>query len=194
MRDVTEHVVERTLDDAVPWYRNGQRVPVAVNLFAASLGDAGLSGHILDALAARDLQPDALIVEITEDVLVDDMTRARDVLHTLRDAGVQIALDDFGSGYSALRNLRELPIDELKLDRDFIASLLTDRRAAAIVRAVIDLAHDLGVATVAEGVENAETAERLRAYGCEMAQGFYYCAPIGAPEVIELLITTPTRL
>lgn len=194
MRDVTEHVVERTLDDALNWYQNGEGVPVAVNLFAASLGDLELPGQILDALAARDLHPQALIVEITEDLLVDDMTRARSVLHSLRDAGVQISLDDFGSGYSALRNLRELPIDELKLDHDFIASLLTDQRAAAIVRAVIDLARDLGVATVAEGLENAETAERLLEYGCDMAQGFYYCAPIGAPEVLELLNTTPTRL
>jgi EAL domain-containing protein (putative c-di-GMP-specific phosphodiesterase class I) len=194
MRDVTEHVLEMTLDDALDWYRNGERVPVAVNLFAASLSDTGLPDQILDALAARHLRPEALIVEITEDLLVDDMTRAREILHTLRDAGVRVALDDFGSGYSALRNLLELPIDELKLDRGFISSLITDQRSASIVRAVIDLAHDLGVATVAEGVENAETAQRLSEYGCEMAQGFYYCRPVGPAEVLELLITTPTRL
>jgi EAL domain-containing protein (putative c-di-GMP-specific phosphodiesterase class I) len=194
MRDVTEHVLEMTLDDALDWNRNGERVPVAVNLFAASLSDTGLPDQILDALAARHLRPEALIVEITEDLLVDDMTRAREILHTLRDAGVRVALDDFGSGYSALRNLLELPIDELKLDRGFISSLITDQRSASIVRAVIDLAHDLGVATVAEGVENAETAQRLSEYGCEMAQGFYYCRPVGPAEVLELLITTPTRL
>ena len=106
------------------------------------------------------------------------MDQARKVLERLRYHGIRIAIDDFGSGYSALSYLRELPIDEIKLDRQFVAPVLVDWRAASIVRAVIDLAHVLGVTTVAEGVENAETAARLREFGCDVAQGYLYSPPI----------------
>jgi EAL domain-containing protein (putative c-di-GMP-specific phosphodiesterase class I) len=109
------------------------------------------------------------------------------VLDALRRQGVRIAIDDFGSGYSALSYLRDLPIDEVKLDRQFVAPVLMDWRAAAIVRAVIDLAHVLGVTTVAEGVENAETAAKLRGYGCDVAQGYFYSPPLTAVEMLELL-------
>ena len=119
----------------------------------------------------RELSPEDLTIEITEDFLLDNIDRTRSVLERLRQRGIRIAIDDFGSGYSALWYLRELAIDEVKLDRQFIAPIRVDARAAAVVRGVVDLAHVLGVTTVAEGVENAETAERLREFGCEVAQG-----------------------
>jgi diguanylate cyclase len=108
----------------------------------------------------------------------------------LRENGIRIAIDDFGSGYSALSYLHDLPIDELKLDRQFIAPVLVDWRAAAIVRAVIDLAHVLGVTTVAEGIEDAATVARLREYGCDVAQGYYYSPPLDAAAMLELLSST----
>ena len=191
MRAVTETVLAQALDDAVTWHRQGAWIPVSVNLFAASLADVTLPAHIVEALARRELPADALILEITEDLLVEDTAGARAVLTTLRGHGIRIALDDFGSGYSALRYLRDLSIDEVKLDGDFIAPILDDSRAAAIVHAVIDLAHVLGVTTVAEGVENAETAAALRDYGCDVAQGFYYSPPITAPAVLDLLTCCP---
>ncbi len=187
MRAVTERVLAQALNDAILWHRRGARIPVCVNLFAASLSDVTMAAHIVDALARHELAADALIIEITEDLLVEDIGRARAMLATLRGHGIGVALDDFGSGYSALRYLRELPIDEVKLDRDFIAPILVDPRAAAIVRAVVDLAHELGVTTTAEGVESAETAAALRDYGCDFAQGFYYSSPITASAVIDLL-------
>jgi diguanylate cyclase len=187
MRAVTDRVLAQALDDAVVWRRQGVRIPVCVNLFAASLTDLSLPAHIVGALAHRELPTDALILEITEDLLVQDIAGAHAMLSTLREHGIRIALDDFGSGYSALRYLRDLPIDEVKLDGDFIAPILVDSRAAAIVRAVIDLAHVLGVITVAEGVENAETAAALRDYGCHVAQGFYFSPPITAPAVLGLV-------
>jgi len=98
-----------------------------------------------------------------------------------------VAIDDFGSGYSALSYLRDLTIDEVKLDRDFIAPILVDPRAAAVVRAVVNLAHELGLTTVAEGVENAETAARLREYGCDVGQGYFFSAPLSAEAVADLL-------
>jgi EAL domain-containing protein (putative c-di-GMP-specific phosphodiesterase class I) len=187
MRAVTERVLAQALDDAVLWHRRGARIPVCVNLFAASLADVTMAAHIVDALARHELPADSLIIEITEDLLVEDIGRARAMLATLRGHGIRVALDDFGSGYSALSYLRELPIDEVKLDKDFIAPILVDPRAAAIVRAVVDLAHALGVTTIAEGVESAETAAALRDYGCDVAQGFYYSPPITASAVIDLL-------
>ncbi|HZA09102.1 bifunctional diguanylate cyclase/phosphodiesterase [Mycobacterium sp.] len=187
MRAVTELVLAQALDDAAHWHSKGIGVPVAVNLFAPSLADMHLPTQIAHALADRHLNADALMVEITEDLLLDNVGRTRAVLHRLRERGIRIAMDDFGSGYSALCYLRELPIDEVKLDRQFIAPIVADPRAAAIVRAVIDLAHVLGVTTVAEGVENAETAGKLREYGCEVAQGFYYSPPVTSHVMLKLL-------
>jgi diguanylate cyclase len=128
-----------------------------------------------------------LTVEITEDLLLENIDRARSVLETLRMSGIRIAVDDFGSGYSALRYLRDLPIDEVKLDRQFIAPMLREPRSAAIVGGIIDLAHALGVTTVAEGVENAETAQLLRRRGCDIAQGYYFSLPLGADDMLALL-------
>jgi diguanylate cyclase (GGDEF)-like protein len=190
MRSLTELVLAQALDDAAQWYSQGIELPIAVNVFAPSLGDLKLPGRVVRAVAARNLKPETLTVEITEDLLLDNMDRTRAVLHELRQNGIRVAVDDFGSGYSALRYLRDLPIDEVKLDRQFIAPLLGDPRSAAIVRAVIDLAHALGVTTVAEGVENAETAEQLRRYGCDTAQGFYYSPPLSADGMLELVSAT----
>jgi diguanylate cyclase len=187
MRSVTELVFTQALDDSAHWQSRGVRVPIAVNVFAPSLGDLGLPNRIMRLLTDRDLSADALTVEITEDLLLDNMDRTRQVLDSMREHGMRVAIDDFGSGYSALKYLRDLPIDEVKLDRQFIAPILVDPRAAAIVEAVIDLAHVLGVTTVAEGVENAETAAKLREYGCEVAQGYYYSAPLAAPDLLKLL-------
>jgi EAL domain-containing protein (putative c-di-GMP-specific phosphodiesterase class I) len=187
MRSVTELVLAQALDAVAGWNAKGYDVPVAVNIFAPSLGDLGLPRQIATALSERNLRPDALTVEITEDLLLDNLSRTRRVLNMLRENGVRISIDDFGSGYSALWYLRDLPIDEVKLDRQFIAPVLADPRAAAIVRAVIDLAHVLGVTTVAEGIEDALTAIRLLEYGCEVAQGYYYSPPISGPLMLEML-------
>ena len=192
MPSVTEFVLARALDDAAQWYSRGVGVPIAVNIFAPALGDLDLPNQMLRALVGRRLSSDALTVEVTEDLLLDNMGRTRTVLDRLREHGIRVAIDDFGSGYSALSYLHDLPIDELKLDRQFIAPVLVDWRAAAIVRAVIDLAHALGLTTVAEGVENAATAARLRDYGCDVAQGYYYSPPLAAPDMLELL-TSATR-
>lgn len=187
MRSVTSLVLERALDDAAQWYRKGLGVPVAVNVFAPSISDPELPGQIIDALDRRDLPAGALIVEITEDLLLDNLAKTRMVVNKLRDKGIRVAIDDFGSGYSALWYLREFPVDEVKLDREFIAPILTHPASAAIVRAVVDLAHALGVTPVAEGVENAETANQLLEYGCEVAQGFLYSPPLPASAIEKLL-------
>lgn len=115
------------------------------------------------------------------------MGRASSVFNKLRSKGIRVAIDDFGSGYSALWYLREFSVDEVKLDRAFIAPVLTNEASAVIVRAVIDLAHALGITPVAEGVENAETAARLLDYGCDVAQGFHYSTPLPGAAILNLL-------
>jgi diguanylate cyclase len=187
MRTVTDLVLDRALGDAAEWRLRGITVPVAVNLFPPLVGDISLPNRIFDALARHDLPGESLTVEITEDLLLDNIDRTRNVLEALREHNIHIALDDFGSGYSALTYLRKLPIDEVKVDHDLIGHVLTDPRADAIVRAVVDLARALNVRTVAEGVENAEIAAYLRDCGCEVGQGIYYSPPVTADVIIDLI-------
>lgn len=189
MRTFTDLILDQALGDAAQWRGRGMAVPVAVNLFPPLVGDVNLPGRIFEALQRHELPGNSLIIEITEDLLLDDIDRTRQVLEALRENNIHVALDDFGSGYSALTYLRKLPIDEVKVDYDLISHVLTDPRAEAIVRAVIDLAHALGVSTVAEGVENSETAAWLRERGCEVAQGILYSPPITAPAMMDLLVS-----
>ena len=179
MGAVTDLVLAHAVTDAATWYdADTCDLPVAINLFAPSLNDLELPDRILTALGEAGLPPTALSVEITEHLLVANIRRATTVIDRLRANGLRTAIDDFGSGYATMSYLRDLPIDELKLDRQFISPVLRSERAAAIVRSVIDLAHALGIACVAEGVEDKATADRLRDYGCDVAQGHYFSRPI----------------
>jgi EAL domain-containing protein (putative c-di-GMP-specific phosphodiesterase class I) len=187
MRAMTELVVQRALEDAAAWHMHGYRVPVAVNLFSPTLADLDLPARLDDALGRQGLTSAALVVEITEDFLLGNLDRARVVLDGLHRLGITIAIDDFGCGNSSLNLLRHLPIDEVKLDRSFTASMTEDPRVAAIVRSVIDLSRTLGLTTVAEGVETSATASMLTGYGCEFAQGHHYSQPLTAPQILDLL-------
>lgn len=189
MGPVTDLVVDRVLDDTGRWLALGVRVPVAVNLFAPSLRDCRLPDRLCQALANRGLPTSVLTVEITEDLVLSEVALVTAVLRRLRALGIRVAIDDFGSGYSALSYLRDLPIDEIKLDRHFIASVTADARAAAVVRAVIDLTHDLGITVVAEGVEDAETASWLWEHGCDIGQGYHFCKPVDADQIPGLVAT-----
>lgn len=187
MRPITEVVLDNVLDDAAQWMADGVPMPVAVNLFAPFLRDAQLPSALCQALERRGLPTELLTVEITEDLVLHDFDVVTGVLGQLRERGIRVAIDDFGSGFSALSYLRELRIDEIKLDRHFIATAASDPRAAAVVHAVIDLTHDLGSVVVAEGVEEPATAAWLRDRGCDMAQGYYFGRPIGAADVPGLV-------
>ncbi len=186
MRPVTDLVLDRVLDDAARWAAAGGQMPVAVNLFAPYLHDPRLPDTLGNALQRRALPPGLLTVEITEDMVLTELNVVTAVLRQLRTQGIRVAIDDFGSGYSALSYLRDLSIDEIKMDRRFIASVTTDNRAAAVVRAVIELAHDLDSTVVAEGIEDAVTAAWLRDHGCDIGQGYYFGKPIDAGSVPEL--------
>ena len=187
MAMVTDLVIDTALDDAARWHAAGVETPVAVNLFAPLLSNPDLPRSMSHALTERGLDCSALTVEITEDLFLADLVSTKAVLAELQDLGIRIAIDDFGSGYSALSYLADLPIDEVKLDCDFMARAMTDERTATVVGAAIDLAHRLGLVTVAEGVESAEIAARMRDFECDVLQGYYFSPPLTADELIETL-------
>lgn len=180
---VNDLVIERALDDVARWRSDGFEVPVAVNVFANCLTDIALPRRIAKALDERRIPAADLTLEITEDFMLSKLGRVQYVLNGLRHNGVRVAIDDFGSGYSTLSYLRDLPVDEVKLDRQFVSSVLNDERAAEIVRAIISLAHHLGARVVAEGVEDGETATRLKHFKCDVVQGYLYSTPIAADRV-----------
>lgn len=183
MPSLTGVVLGKALDQAAAWAAKDRPLTVAVNLSAPSVIDVGLPAQIDAMTSERGLSPSVLVLEITEDLLVADRDRACGVLATLRDMGVRIAVDDFGKGYSSLSYLRELPIDELKLDKSFILSMTDDSRATALVVSTIDLAHSLGLDMTAEGVEDAGAYRALSDYGCDVAQGFFMSEPVPATEL-----------
>ena len=180
MRRLTQVVLEQALDQAAVWKAQERPLTVAVNLSASSLVDTDLPEHISVLLASRRLPASALQLEITEEFLMADRDRACNILRRLRELGIQIAVDDFGTGYSSLAYLRDLPIDELKLDRSFVFPMADDARAAALVFSTIALAHSLGLRMVAEGVENGTALAELARHGCDQAQGYYLCRPVPA--------------
>jgi len=160
-------------------------VPIAVNLSMRNIHDPQLPQTIAQLLQRWDARPDLLRLEMTETVLAADPQRALQTMDSLRAMGVHIALDDFGIGYSSLAYLNRLPLDEIKIDRSFVIGMINDESSATIVRATVDLGHGLGYGVVAEGVENAETRQRLSALGCDAIQGFLVARPMPADQTAE---------
>ncbi|MEB0201550.1 EAL domain-containing protein [Cryobacterium sp. 10I1] len=183
MNAMTEQVLDMALDQAAVWHSRGADLTVAVNLTASALVDAELPERTAAMLADRGLPASALILEITEEFLLEDRARTTAILTRLRAGGIRIAIDDFGTGYSSLAYLRDLPVDELKLDRSIVSPMKDDPRAAALVSSTIELAHSLGLTMVAEGVEDAQVYADLARYGCDEAQGFHMSRPMPAGEL-----------
>jgi EAL domain-containing protein (putative c-di-GMP-specific phosphodiesterase class I) len=161
---------------------------VSVNLSARQLGRRALVDEVADVLATTGLEPERLHLEITESVLMDDVERSSDQLHQLHELGVRLLVDDFGTGYSSLSYLSRFPVDLLKVDKTFVRGLGLDPGDTAIVRAVITLAHNLGLRAVGEGVERPEHLRALRDLGCDLAQGFHIARPLAGHAVSELLV------
>ncbi len=160
--------------------RGEEGLSVAVNLSTRSLLDASLPATVAAALARWQVPAHLLELEITETIIMTDPKRARRVLTDLAGMGLTLSIDDFGTGYSSLAKLRELPVTQLKIDREFVMDMGNDVDDAVIVRSVIDLAANLGLQTVAEGVEDAATWEQLTALGCDSAQGYFLARPMDA--------------
>jgi len=165
----------------------GNALSVAVNLSAQDLAEKDLPGLIAQALATWNVQPQNLVVEITETAMMENDASLADNLGQVRQMGIRLSIDDFGTGYSSLARLKILPVDEIKIDVSFVRDMLNNTQDQRIVRSIIDLAHNLGVAVVAEGVENRQTLEQLGAWGCDMAQGYFISPPLTIAEFDALL-------
>jgi EAL domain-containing protein (putative c-di-GMP-specific phosphodiesterase class I) len=174
-------VLRTACAQAAAWRRDGFDVGVCVNVSAQQLDGAGIVSDVSDWLRRIQLPPGRLILELTESLFVDDSAAVRGPLEALRAAGSRIAIDDFGTGYSALSYLRRLPIDVLKLDRRFLADL--GPADIVVLTAILDLAHTLGLETIAEGIETPEQLALLRRLGCGYGQGYYLARPMAAADV-----------
>ncbi|MDX6733133.1 MAG: diguanylate cyclase [Baekduia sp.] len=182
MPQLTLWVLDKAVAQAAQWRRTGLDIRVAVNVSAVVLVDAGLPDRIAETLTRHLLTADNLVVEVTEDAVMRDPTRAIDILNRIKGSGVDIAVDDFGTGQSSLEQLKNVPADELKLDRSFVLGMVDDPQDAAIVGSVVGLGRALGLRVVAEGVETAEAFQRLADLGCDVAQGFGLARPMPAPQ------------
>jgi diguanylate cyclase (GGDEF)-like protein/PAS domain S-box-containing protein len=179
---LTTWVLRQALDQYRTWQAAGTAIPVAVNLSTRNLQDSRLPEIIGDLLRQYAVPPEHLTLEVTETAVMADPVRARDVLGRLRDLGVRLSLDDFGTGYSSLGYLRDLPVDEVKIDKSFVRSIgsTDDAKDEAIVRAVILLSHALDLEVVGEGVETRRTWDTLSGLGCDTIQGYYISKPLPA--------------
>jgi EAL domain-containing protein (putative c-di-GMP-specific phosphodiesterase class I) len=170
--------------DEAPW-------SIAVNVSALQLSAPRAAETVAMVLERFDWPAERLVLELTESVLMDEVSEAAPVLLRLKESGIQIAIDDFGTGYSSLSYLHRFPVDQVKLDKSFVESINTDGEGSPIARAVINMAHALGISVTAEGVETIEQARGLRVLGCERAQGFLFGRPVAAIEFSALLRKKP---
>ncbi len=174
IRPLTLWVLEHAFNDCAGLHRAGYDWTVSVNLSALDLHDPELPDLIAGLMARTGAQPDWLVLEITESSLMADPARVLNVLERIHALGLRLSIDDFGTGYSSLAYLKRLPVAELKIDKSFVIDMLRSESDAVIVRATVDLGHNLGLMVTAEGVENEESLTRLRAMGCDIAQGYFF--------------------
>lgn len=184
---LTRRVIEMAVSQAAQWHRAGHPISVAVNLSARSLLDQTLPARIAIELAREGLPASALTVELTETAVMDDPDSSIEVLRQIHDLGVRTAIDDFGTGYSSLAYLKHLPVDELKIDRSLVSQLTSSAFDQHIVGSVISLGAELGLAIVAEGVEDEETRAELIRMGCPLVQGYLFSRPL-PPETVTMQI------
>jgi len=160
---------------------------ITVNLSARHLQDRHVVDHVAETLERSRLAPAALVLEVTETALLEDLDRTRSTLAALKELGIRLAVDDFGTGYSSLSYLSAFPFDVIKIDKSFVDQLALTSGGEAMVRAVVELAHTLGLEAVAEGVEHREQADLLEHLGCNLAQGFLFARPVPASDMVKTL-------
>jgi diguanylate cyclase len=187
LNQFTRYVIDKALTAAAEWARHGLDVPVAVNLSARNLLDPRLPADLAELLRRHRLPAHRLVVEITETVVMSELEVVDEVLAGLRALGVGLSVDDFGTGYSSLTFLTRISVDEVKVDRTFVRTMADSPEAAAIVRTTVELARELGLRVVAEGVETAAQRAALTALGCTAAQGFHFFKPMPAENVLAVL-------
>lgn len=185
---LTAAMLTNALEAAEQWHLHGNNWGVAVNVSMRNLLDPELVAVVRRLVGQSTLPASALTVEITETHVMSDAVRTAHVLEELASLGVRLSIDDFGTGYSSLAYLQRLPVDEVKIDKSFVQGLTAGSGADAIVRSVLDLARNLDLWVVAEGVEHVEALERLRSLGCQEAQGFYFAKPMSARDIEQFAL------
>jgi diguanylate cyclase len=185
MHDITDYVLDESLRRTAEWRAGGCDATVSVNISASVLQDAGFPRRVIQRLALRGVPSSCLVLELTETAVMSDPARCQRVLEELHQDKVGLSLDDYGTGYASLTHLVSLPVDEIKIDKEFVLGMAGSPTDRAIVQSLLDLARAMGLRVVAEGVENEEIGQRLKDLGCRFAQGYHYGRPIPAADVAD---------
>lgn len=185
IRPLTDLIFKKVFNQLSLWNEKAKQLPVSINLSTKVLLDIDLPNYLRDLLSKKDIDPSWILLEITESSMMRDPELAFKVIQELVNIGFKISIDDFGTGYSSLAILKRLPGCELKIDKSFIGDMIEDVNDMAIVQTSIDLANNMELGIVAEGVDSKETLDKLVDMGCEMAQGYYLCKPMPPEEILE---------
>ncbi|WP_394494003.1 EAL domain-containing protein [Shewanella sp. ENK2] len=187
MNALTNWVINQALDQYLLWQQQGVELSIAINISAENLKDDQFCQHILQMIKDKKVPIEALTLEITEDAVVADPEHAIKQLTELKQHGLKLSIDDYGTGYSSLAQLKQLPVDELKIDKSFVQNLMSSEDDKIIVSSTLQLAHNLGLKVVAEGIEDEGSLKWLTQRGCEMGQGFYLSKPVDAEKLTQWL-------
>ena len=187
IREVTVFALRTAIADLSAWALEGMSMRVAVNVSALDLATGDFAGDVERILCDANVPSSRLALEVTESALIRSPAEAIAALNRLRELGVRLSVDDYGTGQSTLSYLKHLPVHELKIDKSFVTNLTSSESDAIMVRSTINLAHDLGLQVVAEGIEDVETLTTLRELGCDYAQGYFISKPIGSAELLALV-------
>jgi EAL domain-containing protein (putative c-di-GMP-specific phosphodiesterase class I) len=187
IRALTSYVLDAAVRECRTWLEAGHNLSVAVNVSARCLLDLSLPDEIARTLETHQVPAHRLVVEITESAIMNDPGRALEVLNRMYLLGIRLSIDDFGTGYSSMSYLKNLPVHELKVDRSFVTHMRRQQSERVIVRSTVDLAHNLGLQVVAEGVEDAETWQELDLLGCDTIQGYHLARPMSPSQLAAWL-------
>ena len=194
IKPLTKWVLNTALQQCTQWHSENINIGISVNLSAYSLDDIDLLNTIRIALSEAKLEPKWLTLELTETAIMADASRALITLSRLDSMGIRLSVDDFGTGYSSLAYLKRLPVDEIKIDKSFVMDMLENPSDAVIVQSIVDLARNMGMSVVAEGIENQEVWDKLVELNCNIGQGFYMCRPCLASKLALWLQESPWGL
>src|SRR5208282_4176824 len=192
--DIAFWVIESACRQGRQWQHNGHAIRLGVNLSPSQLQSGDLAAVVKSVLQDAGFSPSLRELEVTENILLEDDERARNIFRRIQDLGVSIALDDFGTGYASLTYLKKFPLDRLKIDQSFVRELRAGSGDAAIVGSTITLTRLLGLSVIAEGIEDRATADLLRSMGCEEGQGYYFGRPMSAAEFEHRFLSKDTLL
>ncbi len=186
----TKLVIDKTLEQCSKWQKAGYSIPVSVNLSLKNLHDLDFPNDVAVLLKKWQMDPDMLLLEITESSIIVDQERVGKVITELKRMGLHLSIDDFGTGYSSISYLKQFPAKEIKIDKSFIIDMLNNEDNAVIVKSTIEMVHNIGRKVVAEGVEDEDTLQFLTELGCDIIQGFHLCRPLPNNELQDWLSST----